>query len=396
MNIETEKIAIFIDVENLTKWIKDNGPEKLLDEITNIGHPIVRRAYGNWTSSSVTNFQSSLNRLGFELIHNYHPISGKNSSDIQMTVDVIEYAWNLKDISWFILATGDSDFSPLFRRLREMGKNVIGVGPRSTLSETVKTSCSRYIYTDSKSKDDEIIIQSAYEDAVDNVERVMKSFGEPIHLPMLKSKLLNIDSAFNEKQLGYKSFSLFLKSIDDIDIKKNLCIFSKSKQKIKKINNSDSTTDITQEYKSILRRKNWRILPKSFLILIFKTMINLPPLPKDRIVNETINSIGNITTPTDVRKAYSIFIRCQLFTRTTSDSRNEENLFVIKNKSMSHIEMLIIRDISITSRIVHGTSELGIPLNKEALKPLLYSPNNKTDIESIIFEAKSIIKEINL
>jgi hypothetical protein len=27
MNIETEKIAIFIDVENLTKWIKDSGPE---------------------------------------------------------------------------------------------------------------------------------------------------------------------------------------------------------------------------------------------------------------------------------------------------------------------------------------------------------------------------------
>jgi len=30
---------------------------------------------------------------------------------------------------------------------------------------------------------------------------------------------------------------------------------------------------------------------------IFKTMISLPSIPKDKIINETINSIGNIITP---------------------------------------------------------------------------------------------------
>ena len=56
--------------------------------------------------------------LGFELIHNYHPVSGKNSTDIQLTIDAMEYAMRLNDVNWFVLATGDSDFSPLFRRLR--------------------------------------------------------------------------------------------------------------------------------------------------------------------------------------------------------------------------------------------------------------------------------------
>ena len=106
MKIESEKIAIFLDVENLTKWIKEGGPEQLLDEINTIGYSILRRAYGNWTSNGLTNFQCYLNRFGFELIHTYHPVSGKNSADIQMTVDVIEYAWNLKDLSWFVLAVG--------------------------------------------------------------------------------------------------------------------------------------------------------------------------------------------------------------------------------------------------------------------------------------------------
>ena len=143
--MERTKIAVFVDVENLTQWIKYGGPEELLSELSSIGQIIVRRAYGNWANQHLQSFQGELNRQGFELIHNFHPVSGKNSSDIQLTIDVIEHALRLTDVEWFVLATGDSDFSPLFRRLREMGKEVIGTGPRSPLSESVKTSCSKLI-----------------------------------------------------------------------------------------------------------------------------------------------------------------------------------------------------------------------------------------------------------
>ena len=121
-------MAVFLDTENLTHWIKNNGPENLLSELSSIGQIIVRRAYAKWTNQNLQSFQAELNRQGFELIHNFHPVAGKNSSDIQLTVDVMEYALKLPDVNWFVLATGDSDFSPLFRRLREMGKEVIGVG----------------------------------------------------------------------------------------------------------------------------------------------------------------------------------------------------------------------------------------------------------------------------
>jgi hypothetical protein len=212
--MKSSKIAIFIDVENLTPWVKEDGPEKLLSEISPTGQTIVRRAYGNWTNQNLFNFQGNLNRSGFELIHNYHPISGKNSSDIQLTIDVMEYALRLNDVEWFVLATGDSDFSPLFRRLREIGKEVIGVGPRSALSESVKTSCSRYIYTDITQE----TIKLALDDAIDLVEKALKTFEEPAPYSSLKSVMINIDSAFDEKALGFKSFSEFLKSIDSIDL----------------------------------------------------------------------------------------------------------------------------------------------------------------------------------
>ena len=140
-------IAIFIDAENLTSWVKNGGVESLMEELRSLGQVVVRKAYGKWSTTQLAPLQSVLNENGFELIHTFHPVSGKNSTDIKMTVDTMEVAIE-SQAQWIVLATGDSDFSPLFRKLREQGKDVIGVGPKSPLSECVKNSCSRYIYTD--------------------------------------------------------------------------------------------------------------------------------------------------------------------------------------------------------------------------------------------------------
>ncbi len=181
MSIESP-VGVFIDTENLTQWIKLGGLETLLEELSSIGPVVVRKAYGRWTSPGLAAHQGTLNRLGFELIHTFHPVSGKNSADIQITVDVMEYAWRESDLGCFTLATGDSDFSPLFRRLREMGKQVIGAGPRSTLSESVKSSCSRFFYTkiESATADQDIATQaSAFDDAADLPESALKTFDGP-------------------------------------------------------------------------------------------------------------------------------------------------------------------------------------------------------------------------
>lgn len=141
------RIAIFIDAENLTSWLKHDGLESLMEELLPLGQIVVRRAYGKWSEDNLVPLQAALNENGFELVHTYHPVSGKNSTDIKMTVDTMDVAADTQ-VQWIVLATGDSDFSPLFRKLREQGKDVIGVGPKSPLSECVKNSCSRYIYTD--------------------------------------------------------------------------------------------------------------------------------------------------------------------------------------------------------------------------------------------------------
>ena len=80
MNSEN-RVAIFVDAENLTQWIKLDGLETLLEELSSIGTVVVRKAYARWTNMNIAAHQGTLNRLGFELIHTFHPVNGKNSAD---------------------------------------------------------------------------------------------------------------------------------------------------------------------------------------------------------------------------------------------------------------------------------------------------------------------------
>lgn len=191
-----EKVAIFLDVENLSGWLKVDGGEALLERANELGRVVVRRAYGDFSIASVSVRQPELNLLGFEFVHVYHPVKGKNSADIQIVVDVMEYLARIPDLEWIVLATGDSDFSPLFRRLRELGKSVVGVGPRSALSEAVKKSCNRFIYIDEESTINGVSASlkttQLREDALDLLERVLGKFPDGVSLSTLKMKCLKL------------------------------------------------------------------------------------------------------------------------------------------------------------------------------------------------------------
>ena len=60
--------------------------------------------------------------------------SRKNAADIKMVVDALEVAFERSYISTFVLCTGDSDFTPLVHKLRELNKRVIGVGVEKSTS----------------------------------------------------------------------------------------------------------------------------------------------------------------------------------------------------------------------------------------------------------------------
>jgi uncharacterized protein (TIGR00288 family) len=403
--MENNRIAIFIDAENLTNWLKKGGAELLLEELSTIGQTVVRRAYGIWTS--LMPYQAGLNRLGFELIHSFHPVKGKNSTDIQMTVDIMEYVWRVGNINWFVLATGDSDFSPLFRRLREMGKDVIGVGPRSALSESVKSSCTRFIYTntiipakDRTEKDEKV--QAAFDDAADLVEKVLYTFESPIQCSLLKSRMRNLDSAFDEKTLGFTSFTTFLQALDGInvyydnDIKTWFVSMNENNNAhplkpvpatLKPIPSPEIPKSLPQDdiYRALLRKKQWQSIPKETLLAIYHQCVALGALPKREIAERVLESLEDDMTSADIKKAISLFYKAKLI--TIEKGEDEEDALWKVNSVADH-ELFVAIDKAMIPRLMKACTEKDIPLEMNSIKKLLFSSGNGQTIKTWIEEAR--------
>src|ERR687895_2586309 len=73
----------------------------------------------------------------------------KNAADIKLAVDALELAFQRDFITTFVVGSGDSDFTPLVLKLREMNKRVIGVGVEGSTSEMLPGACDEFLFYES-------------------------------------------------------------------------------------------------------------------------------------------------------------------------------------------------------------------------------------------------------
>ena len=115
---DTLTIATFFDIENLAIGGRFKV-ELVLDRLIERGNVIVKKAYADWRR--LTSFKRPFHEAAIELIDMPgSKVAGKNSADIKMVVDALEYCYTRPHINTFALVTGDSDFSPLVSKLRRM------------------------------------------------------------------------------------------------------------------------------------------------------------------------------------------------------------------------------------------------------------------------------------
>jgi uncharacterized LabA/DUF88 family protein len=150
---DEERIALFLDYENLALGARDHlGGEfqlkPVMDALAERGRVVVRRAYADW--SYFDEDRRMLTRAQVELIEMTQRMgaSRKNAADIKMAVDAIEMAFSKDYISTFVVCTGDSDFTPLVLKLRELDKRVIGFGVRDSTSKMLPPACDEFLYYD--------------------------------------------------------------------------------------------------------------------------------------------------------------------------------------------------------------------------------------------------------
>ncbi len=117
-----KNFAMLIDTDN----ISPQQIETILSEIRKRGIPMIRRAYGDWSTLSRT-WKDALLPNAIIPVQQYAYTPGKNATDFALVIDAMDILHrNLVD--GFAIVSSDSDFTPLALRLREAGKDVIGIG----------------------------------------------------------------------------------------------------------------------------------------------------------------------------------------------------------------------------------------------------------------------------
>jgi uncharacterized LabA/DUF88 family protein len=119
---------------------------KVLQNATQMGRVVLRRAYADWAEAASK--QRSLLALGIELIH-VNSRRGKNAADIRIVIDALELLYSEQNsFTHVLLVSGDGDFTELVHRLRSHGKHVVGMGVSGTSAEYLVNACDKFIYYD--------------------------------------------------------------------------------------------------------------------------------------------------------------------------------------------------------------------------------------------------------
>jgi uncharacterized LabA/DUF88 family protein len=152
MDAEEERIALFLDYENLAIGAREHLQGShfelipVLDALAERGRVIARKAYADW--SYFDEDRRMLTRSNVELIEIPQRMgaSRKNAADIKLSVDALEMAFERDYVTTFVICTGDSDFTPLVHKLRELNKRVIGVGIKDSTSAMLPPACDEFLF----------------------------------------------------------------------------------------------------------------------------------------------------------------------------------------------------------------------------------------------------------
>ena len=141
-NSNNDNLAVLIDADNAQASVI----HELLAEVSRYGTASVKRAYGDWTTTSLKRWKNVLHEMAIQPIQQFSYTTGKNSTDSALIIDAMDLLHET-DLNGFCLVSSDSDFTRLATRIREAGLVVYGFGERKTPKPFV-AACDKFIYSD--------------------------------------------------------------------------------------------------------------------------------------------------------------------------------------------------------------------------------------------------------
>lgn len=220
-------IAVLIDFENVATGCDKEGlgnfdVRMVMRRLKDKGRILVSRAYADWTRWS--RFKQDMVFSGVNMMElTAHGMGAKNRADIALVVDAMEIAYTRSYVDTFIILSGDSDFTPLVMRLKELNKRVIGLGTKGSTSRLIADVCDEFVFYDTLRKEGRaehfgpetgergsLTRDEAFDLLVETLEALAREDSEAVHASILKTSMKRKSPTFSEVELGFRTFALFL------------------------------------------------------------------------------------------------------------------------------------------------------------------------------------------
>ncbi|GGL01172.1 hypothetical protein GCM10007382_21390 [Salinibacterium xinjiangense] len=263
------RVAVYIDFDNIVisrynqlhgrgnrvQKVKDLDPKdpataKLLEEAkvdlgavldyaSSFGTIAVSRAYADWSVAVNADYSRQLIERAVDLIQLFPTVaSGKNGADIRLALDVAEDLFRLPHLTHVVIVAGDSDYIALAQRSKQLNRYVVGIGVAGSTSKALAYACNEFkdydalpgvtipapvtsvelsqIKTRRSSKP-----RSENDIAADLLVRALqlgqeKTDEEWQSSAGVKSQMLRLDPTFQERALGFKTFTDFAQALEKI------------------------------------------------------------------------------------------------------------------------------------------------------------------------------------
>ena len=226
---DEERIAIFIDFENLALGARDRGAKLdisvIMDALTERGRLVVRRAYADWNLFAEYRQALAEGRIEMIEIPQSRGNQRKNAADIKLSVDALELAFQRDFVTTFVIASGDSDFTPLVLKLRELNKRVIGVGVEGSTSNLLPGACDEFLFyeslasTSAAPQEGDPTPRGGLRDISRRVTRTLaglqRSQDGLVLSSMIKRAMVRKDPAFSETDYGFRSWGELISNLAD-------------------------------------------------------------------------------------------------------------------------------------------------------------------------------------
>ena len=242
------KTALLVDYENFNN---DEHIHTLFDELNiSTEEIIIKKAFYN--NFNDKNLKEKMNKYGLDLVvDTINHKDKKNTADINLTIVTMELI-DRDYIDTFCIASSDSDFAPLIRKIKERNKKVIGAGTNKTNQEYQKLF-DNFINVEGYSKKENKL----------NSKKINLSNKEK-EISWLIKEIRNIMNLLEDDEEGYIQFSqvveFFKKSHPNLNPKdynhtnNKWSSFFKSNNQLKIYFKLDKDNDGTTNYIKVIKK----------------------------------------------------------------------------------------------------------------------------------------------